>query len=129
MSASKLALLPILLGASIALATPAQGVAQEGQQGQTTFSVVAHNRETGKVWVYVLQGGHQIPLGLVDGMGSATLSIPAPYAKTGDEIRLLADPLDSTDWYKSEPVTLSGAKRTLTLDIAAQLDHSSVSTG
>lgn len=127
MSATKLALLPILLGGSIALATPVRGAAQEGPQGAMTIQVVAHNQTSGKVRVYVHQGGQLLPLGLVDGMANATLSVPNSLVRVGREIELEADPLESNDWFKSDPVRIGADTHVLTFTIAAELDHSSVS--
>ena len=126
MSASRVALLSVLLGASVALATPVHGVAQEGPEGQKV-QVVTHNRSSGKVWVYVLQEGHMIPLGLVDAMGNATLSIPPAYAHSGMEIQLVADPLGSAAWFKSDPVRIRDGQSSLAFTIASDLHSSSVS--
>ncbi len=125
MSARRLALLPILLGASVALATPTHGVAQEGSEGQNVH-VSVQNRMSGSVRVYVLQQGHMVPLGLVAGAGHETFALPPGFKLSDEGIQLLADPLGSTDWYKSDPVTVhpGGA---VDFTVANSLDKSSVS--
>jgi hypothetical protein len=100
MSASRIALLSVLLGTSAALATPARGIAQEGSQGPTV-NVVVQNHSSSHVRVYVLQDAHMVPLGLVDGMGSSTLPVPPEFMQSDQPIQLIADPIEGSGWYKS----------------------------
>jgi len=125
MSARKLALLPVLLGASVALATPTHGAAQEGPEGQNV-NVSVQNRMSGDVRVYVLQHGHMVPLGLVAGAGHQTFKLPPGFKPSDEGIQLLADPLASTDWYESDPLTIHQGG-VVDFTIASSLDQSSVS--
>lgn len=125
MSARRLALLPILLGVSVALAAPTHGAAQEGPDGPNVH-VAVQNRTSGNVRVYALQNGHMVPLGLVAGAGHQTFALPPGFDLSDEGIQLLADPLGSTDWYKSDPVTVH-AGGAVDFTIASSLTQSKVS--
>lgn len=105
MSAVRIALVLVLLGASVAFATPMHGVAQEGQQ-EPTAEVVVQNRASTDAHVYVLQEGHMVALGFVESGANETLTIPPPLVRLGGPIRLIADALESAEWYKSDAVTV-----------------------
>lgn len=124
MMAIRLALLPVLLGASVALAAPTHGYVQEGPDGQTV-QVAVRNEANDNVRVYVLQDGRMIPLGLVNGAGSETFAMPPGFSKS-EGIQLIADPLDSNDWYKSDRVAIGSASE-VDFTIASALHRSSVS--
>lgn len=127
MSASRVVLMAVLLGASAALAAPTGGAAQEGRQGPAV-DVVAENRANTGAHVFVLQGGHMVPLGFVDAGERETWAIPPAAVEPGEPIRLLADPLDTAEWYESDAISVrQGTEVGFTIE--SDLERSSVSIG
>lgn len=125
MRAIRTALMPVLLGAVATMTMPMGGAAQEGQQGPSV-SVAAENRASAGVHVYVIQGGHMVPLGFLEPAASEILTIPAAVIESGEPVQLVADLLQSTEWYKSDPVTVS-PETELDLTIESEVDRSTVS--
>lgn len=127
MSARRIALLSVLLGLAVTLATPPQVVGQEGPAGQAV-DVVVQNRTSWDVRVYALQEGHMVPLGLVTDMARATYPLPQAFMQAGEPIHLVADPIEPTTWYKSDPVRVRPAQG-IEFTIESDLDRSTVSVG
>jgi len=129
MRATRLAFLPILLGATVGLsapacATPMGAAAQVGQEGPTVSVAVENRADTG-THVYVLQEGHMVPLGYVEAGASETLTVPPAAIESGQGIRLVADAVASTDWYQSDPVSIdTGSEVAFTIE--SDLDRSTV---
>ena len=123
MSARKVALLSILLAWSATLVMPIQGTAQE-----ETATVAVESRLDAKVWVSLLQGGHMVPLGLVDEMGTSTFSIPEFFVQEGVPTHLVADVLGSNDWHRTEALTIAPSTR-ITFTIDSEVERSTVVVG
>lgn len=128
MRAIRLAFLPILLGTTVGLSAPAcatpMGAAQVGQEGPTVSVAVENRADTG-THVYVLQEGHMVPLGYVEAGASETLTVPPAAIESGQGIQLVADAVASTDWYRSDPVSVdAGSEVAFTIESA--LDRSTV---
>jgi hypothetical protein len=128
MRASMIALLSVLLGMPLSLAVPAPGAGKEAskEESELRAAVMAENNTTHDVWVYLLQGGHMVPLGLVPSMGDVTLSITSSLLESGEPVHFIADPLGTTDWHKSEPVSV-GAGDTVLFVIEPDLASSTIS--
>ena len=125
-SARRLALLSVLVGVASAGAPPVRGLAQEGPAGPSV-DVSVQNRSDTAARVYVLQKGHMVPVGLVEGGAAETLALPPLFAETEEPIQLIADLLGRTGWYKSEPVPL-GPAGTLEMVIESDPARSVVTT-
>ncbi|MDX1567734.1 MAG: hypothetical protein R3223_08025 [Longimicrobiales bacterium] len=125
MRAIRLAIVPVLLGVAAVLAKPSDGVAQASQEGPTV-SVTAENRASAGAHVYVIQEGHMVPLGFLEPGASGTLTIPTAVVESGEAIELVADLLQTADWYKSEPVTVR-PETELVFTIESPVDRSTVS--
>lgn len=125
MMARRLALLTVLLGVPAAAAMPARGTAQEEQSGETV-QVVAENRASADVSVYVRQSGHMVPLGVLAPSEEETWPLPPTFLESGEEIHLVADPVGRNDWFESEPLSLRPESE-LQLIIEENLSSSSVS--
>lgn len=130
MSARRLAQLTVLLGWSVlgALAGPAAS-AQEATRSAASgesVSVRVRNQSSSYVRVYVLQGGHMVPLGLVESRAEATLEIPPAFFQSAAGIQLIAERVSASGWYKSDPVTVR-PPRGVTLTVQEDIARSSVS--
>ena len=125
MSASRLALVSVLLLAGLGLASPAQGVVHEDHQ-RPAVTVHVENRAATDAHVYVLQQGHMVPIGFVEAGESATLTAPWAAVESDPEIRLVADAVTSSEWFQSEAVGVEPDDEVDFL-IARDLDGSSVS--
>lgn len=123
-SISRLALLSVLLGASIALTTPVQGLGQEESQRQAV-DVAVENHTDMPARVYVRQHGHMVPVGLVEGMTSETLPLPDFFAQSSEPVRLVADLIGADRWHESDPVAV-GPPTTLEFTIESNLARSTV---
>ena len=124
MSAFRNVLVAVLLGVTAAAAAPTSGVAQEGP----TADVVVTNSGDSGVHVYVLQEGHMVPVGFLEAGATETLDVPPVFLETGEPVQLLADRVQSTEWFKSEPVAVeAGSEIRLTVEPA--IDRSSVTVG
>jgi hypothetical protein len=130
MSARKLAHLTVLLGISVlgtlvAAGALAQQTAQSSESGESV-TVRVRNQASGDVRVYVLQGGHMVPLGLVRGGAESTLEIPPAFLRSDAAIQLVAERLGASGWYKSDPVTVR-PPRALAFTVPEDVGRSSVS--
>ena len=127
MSASRIALVTILLGVT-GIVGPSPGAGQEeGRQGQAARLAV-QNRSADGVRVYVLQAGHMVPVGMVGSAADSTLAITPAFVSSGEEVQIVAERVGGGSWYKSQPVRLRPAG-SLTLAIPENLEGASVSVG
>lgn len=125
MSTLRSVLVAVLLGVAAAFVVPTGGTAQEGQQGPP-MSVVAENRANSGAHVYAIQGGHMVPVGFLEPGASGTLTVPSAAIESGEPIRLVADLLQSTEWFRSDPVTVR-PETELVFTIESPVDRSTVS--
>ena len=68
-------------------------------------TLLIENRNWADITIYAIRGGSRVRLGTVTSMNSAEFVIPAEVAGSGN-IRLLADPVGSTQTFLSEPVVV-----------------------
>src|SRR5690606_950434 len=123
MSTRSMALLTVLLGAASASVAPMTAVAQDQADGEAV-EVVAQNRASDHVRVYVRQGGHMVPLGLVEGSAEKTWTLAPTFVESGDAVHVLAEPLGGSEWYESEPLSLRPRSR-IALTIEQDIRRSS----
>lgn len=125
--AMQLALVSFLLGVTAACAAPMTDGSRmaPGQEGPSADVTVRNEAGTG-AHVYALQNGHMVPLAFVDPGADETVSLPSVFVQPGDPLRLVVDLLESTDYHRSDPVTVDSGSR-VTFTIRADLDASTVS--
>jgi hypothetical protein len=123
MSARNVALLSILLAWSATFVMPIQGTAQE-----ETATVAVESRLDAKVRVSLLQGGHMVPLGLVEERGSSELTIPEFFVQADGPTHLVADVIGSNDWHRTEALTIGPSTR-ITFTIDSEVERSTVVVG
>lgn len=126
MSASRLALVSVLLVALAGLASPVHGAveAEEDRQG-AMVTVNVENRADTDAHVYALQDGHMVPIGFVEAGGNATLTVPSAAVESGEGIQLVADAVASPEWYQSDPVPIEPEDE-VDFTIASDLENSTV---
>lgn len=65
-------------------------------------TVVVQNQNWQDVVVYVVQSGHRMRLGMVTAMTTSKFRLPQRFLGSASDIRLLADPIGSTQGYQTE---------------------------
>lgn len=125
--AMQLVLVPFLLGVTATCAQPmTEGSRMAlGQEGPSADVTVRNEASTG-AHVYALQNGHMVPVAFVDPGAEETVSLPPVFVQSGDPLRLVVDPLESTEHHQSDPVTVDSGSR-ITFTIRDDLDASTVS--
>lgn len=84
-----------------ALAGNADGVDRPRRE---TAVVTVENQNWSDMVVYVTQGGMRMRLGMVTSMRSATFRLPAMFLGHSGDIRLVADPIGSSEYFVSEVI-------------------------
>ena len=117
----RLALPSILVWIATAWWVPA--LAQEGPRGRAV-DLAVENRAAMPARVYVLQAGHMVPLGLVEGGASDRLVLPALFVESGEPMQLVADLIGTGGgWYASDPVSVGP---TATVELTIERDPAGV---
>lgn len=130
--------LAVLVGSSMLFGLPAAVAAQqaptspEAQNREQTpempvIDVVVHNNAWLDMHVYVVQSGLTESLGMVTGLSADTLMLPRTIAESGQDMRILADPIGGFGSYLS-PTLLVDPGDEIDVDIENNLDLSQVTT-
>jgi hypothetical protein len=102
-------------------------VATAGSAGApATVRVANHNWLD--VNVYAVQGGTRVRLGSVTSMSSGTFQLPARFLLQSAAVRLLVDPIGSTEGHMTEGVMVQGGQQ-ISFSVQNALQFSSVSVG
>lgn len=112
---------------------PRVAAAQEAAQADEssrpeTVAVRVENHNWLDMHVYVLEYG-KAPrsLGMVNAQGSQVFELPAAVTVAGTDLRVLADPVGSTDLYVSDPVLADPASEVVvTLENSLALSKTTV---
>ena len=80
------------------------------------------------VVVYAVQGTSRIRLGQVTSMGSANFRIPERFLAASENVRLMVDPIGSTEGYMTDGIVVRDGQR-VSFSVQNALQFSSVSVG
>ncbi len=112
---------PALAGSSNGVGRPARAEAA---------LVTVENQNWSDMVVYVTQGGMRMRLGMVTSMRSATFRLPAMFLGHSGDIRLVADPVGSSETYVSEVIQVhNGQQISLSVQNSLQLSNVAVWNG
>jgi hypothetical protein len=78
--------------------------------------------------VYAVQGGTRVRLGSVTSMSSGTFQLPARFLQQSAAVRLLVDPIGSTEGHMTDGVMVRGGQQ-ISFNVQNALQLSSVSVG
>ena len=78
--------------------------------------------------VYAVQGGTRVRLGSVTSMSSGTFQLPARFLQQSAAVRLLVDPIGSTEGHMTDGVMVRGGQQ-ISFNVQNALQFSSVSVG
>ncbi|HEU0052073.1 MAG TPA: hypothetical protein VFQ39_02805 [Longimicrobium sp.] len=95
------------------------------QQQRVPATVKVENYNWQDVVVYVVQSGQRIRLGMVTSMSTAKFRLPERFLGSASDIRLLADPIGSTNGYTTEAIRVAGGQE-VSLSLQNSLALSSV---
>ena len=92
--------------------------------------VTVENQNWSDMVVYVVQGGLRMRLGMVTSMRSATFRLPAMFLGHSGDIRLVADPVGSSETYVSDIIQVrDGQQISLSVQNSLQLSNVAVWNG
>lgn len=94
--------------------------------GQEETTVRVANNNWNNMTVYVVRGSSRHRLGTVTSMNTETFRIPAAFLTGTDAVRLVADPLGSSDTYTTPTVQVQPGEE-IEFDIENHIAISSVS--
>ncbi|HEX8242087.1 MAG TPA: hypothetical protein VF541_01280 [Longimicrobium sp.] len=80
------------------------------------------------VVVYAVQGTRRIRLGQVTSMGSGNFRIPERFLSSSENVRLMVDPVGSTEGYMTEGIAVRDGQR-VSFSVQNALQFSSVQVG
>lgn len=101
-----------------------------GSSSTSSAAAVLHveNYNWMDVVVYAVQGTSRIRLGQVTTMGSADFRIPERFLSSSDNVRLLVDPIGSTEGYMTDAIVVRDGQR-VSFSVQNALQFSSVQVG
>ena len=76
--------------------------------------------------VYAVQGGTRVRLGTVTTMGSNTFQLPARFLSQSNSVRLMVDPIGSTEGYMTDGILVHGGQQ-ISFNVQNSLQFSSFS--
>ena len=76
--------------------------------------------------VYAVQGGTRVRLGSVTSMSSGTFQLPARFLQQSAPVRLLVDPIGSTEGYMTNGIMVQGGQQ-ISFSVQNALQFSSIS--
>lgn len=76
--------------------------------------------------VYAVQGGTRVRLGTVTTMGTSTFHIPARFLAQSGSVRLMVDPIGSTEGYMTDGILVHGGQQ-ISFNVQNALQFSSFS--
>jgi|GEM_PF-761449 len=76
--------------------------------------------------VYAVQGGTRVRLGTVTTMGSSTFQLPARFLTQSNSVRLMVDPIGSTEGYMTDGILVHGGQQ-ISFNVQNALQFSSFS--
>lgn len=85
------------------------GTEEEGPDAPVEVSVKNYNWAT--VHVYAYGGGQRASLGMLSTNEESTWRVPASLVSTHRQLRLIADPIGSSDSHTSEPIMFEPGDR------------------
>jgi outer membrane lipoprotein SlyB len=121
-----------LAALSSLVAVGAAGCAPKQRFGPQTWSassaptVTVRNDNWLDVAVYVVRGASRFRIGTVRGSSTETFRLTLDRSGTASPMRILADPIGSTQGYVTEPITLGPGQR-LELNVASSIRVSTFS--
>lgn len=111
---------------TIAAAGCSPGGETEDPSPQYTTQVVVENNNWLDVNVYAIRDGMRRRLGTVTTNSTRRFRLPRAFVATGGEVRLLVDPIGSSQTRMMPPVAIMGGDR-IDLDVFNHLPLSSIS--
>jgi hypothetical protein len=76
--------------------------------------------------VYAVQGGTRVRLGTVTSMSSGTFQLPARFLQQSSSVRLMVDPIGSTEGYMTDGILVHGGQQ-ISFSVQNALQFSSIS--
>ncbi len=121
------------MNSQLALGPMANGtrlVAADNQAATRSLSAPATVKVANYNWmdvnVYAVQGGTRVRLGTVTTMGSGVFQIPARFLAQSGSVRLLVDPIGSTEGYMTDGILVHGGQQ-ISFSVQNALQFSSFS--
>ena len=101
-----LAMATALIAAGGACASAMEERPANAFTGETATTVMVNNNNWSDITVYATRNGATVRLGSVTSMSTERFELPAVMLGAG-ELRLIADPLGSTNTYRTQPVLVT----------------------
>jgi hypothetical protein len=105
-------------------------VSASNQAGTSSLSSPATVKVANYNWmdvnVYAVQGGTRLRLGTVTTMGSSTFQLPARFLSQSNSVRLMVDPIGSTEGYMTDGILVHGGQQ-ISFNVQNALQFSSFS--
>jgi hypothetical protein len=76
--------------------------------------------------VYAVQGGTRVRLGTVTSMSNGNFQIPARFLQQSGSVRLMVDPIGSTEGYMTDGILVHGGQQ-ISFNVQNALQFSSIS--
>ncbi|HET7232696.1 MAG TPA: hypothetical protein VFJ16_21980 [Longimicrobium sp.] len=113
------------------MANGTQLVAAENKAaGSGAVSMPATVRVSNFNWmdvnVYAVQGGTRVRLGTVTSMSNGTFQLPSRFLQQSSSVRLLVDPIGSTEGYMTDGILVHGGQQ-ISFSVQNSLQFSSFS--
>ncbi|MBV9109058.1 MAG: hypothetical protein JO306_06610 [Gemmatimonadetes bacterium] len=105
----------------------AEGPATVARTGSTPSATLhVENYNWMDVVVYAVQGNTRMRLGQVTSMSSAEFRLPSRFLSGGDNVRLMVDPIGSTEGYETDGILVHDGQR-VSFSVQNSLQFSSLS--
>ena len=101
-------------------------VASPTGSATTPATVKVANYNWLDVNVYAVQGGTRVRLGSVTSMSSGTFQLPSRFLQQSTPVRLLVDPIGSTEGYMTDGIMVQGGQQ-VSFSVQNALQFSSIS--
>ncbi|HSU13823.1 hypothetical protein [Longimicrobium sp.] len=116
-------------GPSATTSAHASSVSASARSQAPTATLHVENYNWMDVVVYAVQGTSRMRLGQVTSMSSADFRIPSRFlAGAADNLRLLVDPIGSTEGYMTDGIVVRGGER-VSFNVQNALQFSSLMVG
>jgi len=121
-----------LNGAPVANGTQLVQASNRKASGAGAVSAPATVRVSNYNWldvnVYAVQGGTRVRLGTVTSMSNGTFQLPARFLAQANSVRLMVDPIGSTEGYMTDGILVHGGQQ-ISFNVQNALQFSSISVG
>lgn len=102
--------------------------ASVASSANTPATVKVANYNWLDVNVYAVQGGTRVRLGSVTSMSSGTFQLPSRFLQQSNPVRLMVDPIGSTEGYMTDGILVQGGQQ-ISFSVQNALQFSSISVG